>query len=789
MNIKLKKAIKDLSVNPKRTFLVIFALVLGVWGAGTVLVSYSILSKDLNDNYQGTSPLHAALYSPDFEKTDLGKIAENHQIESAEFRDFTLGRIEIEPNVWIPLWLYGVTDFTDFQLAKVFHEEGAKTPKEGTLLIERDSRKISDINTGSNVKIRIGNDIKSVPVSGIAFDPAQAPAKQDMFIYAYTDQNTFNQITGLPVDKRLIVRFKNVESAEDVERATNRLSDELKKSGIIVSEIEIPVFNEHPHQWQLNTLLFLIGSIGLLAFVMGAVLVTQLMKSIMASQIRQVGVMKAIGASRFKVFEVYVSMLLIIGIAAGIIAIPLAVMTGKAFNGFVAGQLNFNILTTSVPVIVYIVLIVSSLLLPVLLSMPALLKGTRISVKEALNDYGISTNTETGKPILSKAIKLPELTLLAIRNSQRNMKRLSVTILTMALGVAIFSTGFNVRQSLWNLLSGYDEELKYDIQIALKNPVPENEVVPLFAGLPNLKSTESWVGGQSEGKIKMIASDKGAVVVAMPYDTEKMKLNIVKASPLTVSEQFDVVMNTSAWMLYGKPSVGSNVNISIDGKSVPAVLSGIAKQYEKPRLYFDLEQYNKRFNPDGLVNTLVFTASDNQYNKVLEMKKNIEQVLASSDLDVSYVMSQAERVKIIYDHLNIILSTIVLLSFLVLVVSAIGMASATGISIMERTREIGIMRAIGATPKKIYTLFVNEGAITSVLSIILGLMLAYPLSMVASSFFGRLMLGEDATLEYAFSHLGFVVTLIITLSFGWIASKVPARSAIKISTYKALSYE
>jgi putative ABC transport system permease protein len=84
-------------------------------------------------------------------------------------------------------------------------------------------------------------------------------------------------------------------------------------------------------------------------------------------------------------------------------------------------------------------------------------------------------------------------------------------------------------------------------------------------------------------------------------------------------------------------------------------------------------------------------------------------------------MSQAERVKVIYDHLNIILTTIVFLALTVLVVSALGMASATGINIMERTREIGVLRAIGATPEMIYKLFVAEGMITSVASVFLGL--------------------------------------------------------------------
>jgi putative ABC transport system permease protein len=163
--------------------------------------------------------------------------------------------------------------------------------------------------------------------------------------------------------------------------------------------------------------------------------------------------------------------------------------------------------------------------------------------------------------------------------------------------------------------------------------------------------------------------------------------------------------------------------------------------------------------------------------------------IAPSDLNILYVISEAERAKIIYDHLNIILTMIAFLALLVLVVSALGMASATGINIMERTREIGVLRAIGATPSKIYSLFVTEGMVVSVVSIVLGLLLAWPLSVVASSFFGYLILGGGLALDFAFSTTGFAVTLIVTLAFGWLASRIPARKAVTVSTREAIAYE
>ena len=74
-------------------------------------------------------------------------------------------------------------------------------------------------------------------------------------------------------------------------------------------------------------------------------------------------------------------------------------------------------------------------------------------------------------------------------------------------------------------------------------------------------------------------------------------------------------------------------------------------------------------------------------------------------------------------------------------------------------------------------------------SILLGIIISYPLSKVAAVFFGNLMLEEEAVLQYAFSPLGFCVTLVVTITSGWLASRIPARNAVRTTTREALIYE
>ena len=791
MNIKLKKVVSDLRINPGRIILVIFALIIGPWGAGSILVSYTILSRDLNENFTRTNPLHAAITSRDFNRLDLAALRNRPEIEKAEFRDFATLRVETHPNEWIPLWLFGVEAFRNFNLARIFEQKGNNgppiVPADGAMLVERDGLRFSDLKAGSSARVRAGGRVVEVPVSGIGFDPAQSPGTQDHLIYAYVSKKTYSDITGEPAHQRLIIRFKNVKTKQDVETAANGLVDYLTTLGISVDTVKRPKFMEHPHQWQMNTLLFMEGSIGFLAFFLGAVLVSQLMAAILARQIRQIGILKAIGASRYQVFQIYLAMVLVLGAISGAIAIPLAIKSGYGYAYFVADILNFEVLTTSLPHQLYWYLIAASLLLPVVLSLPAILKGARISVREALGDYGIQRDAGAEKPgILNKA-PLSRNLVLAFENTLRRKKRLAITIAAMALGVALFNTGFNVQQSLKDLLLDVNNSMKHDAQVVLINQISKEEALNYFSGIDNISRIETWNGGRGAMQNMIVSTDAGVGIIALPCNSDLLAFRSTKGRWLSGSSEPEIVMNQEAAALYDYPAIGSYHTLSVRGNHLKAKLVGIVEELEKPKLYIDKEQYDAFANPKHYINSLMFVAKDKSYEKVLALKKEIEKAIEPTNLQVLYVMMQAERVKIIYDHLKIIFVTIVFFALLVLVVSAIGMASATSINIMERAREIGVLRAIGATPKIIYSLFIAEGMIVSVISIALGLLLSWPLSIVASKFFGDLML--EVALRYSFSGSGFVVTLSATLIFGWLASRIPAQKAVAVSTREALAYE
>ncbi len=808
MNLRFLKIFRDLKNNKARSSLVVFALVIGLWGVGTLLVSSTILRHDIYFAYSNTKPPHVILNSNAFKQLNLEEFRRRPEIESAEFRDLSLLRVEVQPGEWIPLWLFGVENFQAPQLALIFAQQGPNAPREGSIFIERDGLHISKLQAGGEARIQSAGKIFSLPISGISYDPAQAPATQDHFIYAYSDLKTYSRITSAATHQRLIVRLRDVHSKSDVERLGKMMAKDLSNQNIHISTIQIPKFNEHPHQWQLNTLLLLQGTIGFLALFLGGVLVSQLMSSILARQIRQIGIMKALGASNTDVLSIYLLMIFSFGLASSLIAIPLAKISGMAFARFVADKLNFDIVTTHLPSSLYLLLFFMGLILPLLLSLPALLGGVRVSVLQALYKQDIPsqerplTNTIARwlrplTPLLrrihaqtnSHKDTLPTALTLGIRNTFRQKRRLTVTIAAMALGVAIFATGFNVRQSLWNLLADVSEGMRHDVQVVLKFPRERDQALASFRNISNLQRIEVWNGGKGELQNQIVSTDDGVGMVALPFDTDLAHYRIEEGRWIEDADNTEVVMNMGAVEIYGNPKIGDRLTINRSGKSLLVTLVGKIWELDKPKIYIDLKRYDDAFNPNHLVNSLMFVGTSGDHASVANLKTQIEKRIADSDLDVLYVMSRYERVQVVYAHLNIILTTIVFLASVVLLVGALGMASAMGINIMERTREIGVLRAVGANHDDIQTIFVVEGVVVSLFSVALGLLLAYPLGQIAAPFFGHLMLGEGAVLRPAFSWPGLATTILITTSFGVLASFIPARSALQVSTKESIAYE
>jgi putative ABC transport system permease protein len=126
------------------------------------------------------------------------------------------------------------------------------------------------------------------------------------------------------------------------------------------------------------------------------------------------------------------------------------------------------------------------------------------------------------------------------------------------------------------------------------------------------------------------------------------------------------------------------------------------------------------------------------------------------------------------------------LAVIVALVGGIGLMGSLSISVVERTREIGVMRAIGARSRTIMGMFMMEGVLQGLLSWLIAALLSFILFRPLANALGHAMFG--ANLDYHYNFNAVLIWLIIILIISTLASIVPARSATRISVRESLAY-
>ena len=112
---------------------------------------------------------------------------------------------------------------------------------------------------------------------------------------------------------------------------------------------------------------------------------------------------------------------------------------------------------------------------------------------------------------------------------------------------------------------------------------------------------------------------------------------------------------------------------------------------------------------------------------------------------------------------------------------------AMSINVLERAREIGVLRAIGAPNRGVAQVFIVEGVAIGVLSWMFGAALALPLGRLLSDTVGLPLMG--APLSFSFSTLGVWIWLGVVVVLSALASAIPAHNASRLTVREVLAYE
>jgi putative ABC transport system permease protein len=154
--------------------------------------------------------------------------------------------------------------------------------------------------------------------------------------------------------------------------------------------------------------------------------------------------------------------------------------------------------------------------------------------------------------------------------------------------------------------------------------------------------------------------------------------------------------------------------------------------------------------------------------------------VASTELGVDFVTSQKATT-------DILVYFMLVMAVLIAIVGGLGLMGTMSINVLERTREIGVMRAIGASNLDIQSIVIVEGLVIGLISWAISIFLSFPITNVLCIGVGMAVLTAPMPAVYGLS--GIVVWLLFTIGLATVASALPARRASRLTVRDTLAYE
>ncbi|MPM52878.1 hypothetical protein SDC9_99642 [bioreactor metagenome] len=504
--------------------------------------------------------------------------------------------------------------------------------------------------------------------------------------------------------------------------------------------------------------------------------------------------MKSIGGTRRQIMAIYLVLISIFGVLAFFLTLPVASFMSDRLLSFLSDQINFTYFGYRTNWVVLIIQIFLALIVPIGAAYVPILRGTNLSVQEALS--GIQQQIPTSESFVDRLIArlkgLSRPTLIALRNVFRNKGRLILTLVTLSLGGAVFISVFSVRVSFNSYIDALSRYFLADINIALSNPERVQKIENMLYANPEVGSIEAWSGARAS-----ILNEDGSVgdnvnFTAVPNGSQFINPIMVEGRWLDPRDENAIALDDQFQSRFPDLKVGDTITLKVNDKDTDFVVVGffqLAGKLGGYAAYVNMDYFNTL---PGQVQNLasVYRVNAKDSLNAAEQKqfaKAVQSELEASNIEVSSITTANRITESSTDGFNILTTILLVLAILIALVGSIGLTGTMSMNIMERTREIGIMRSIGASDQVLTRMVLIEGLIIGWLSWILGAILSFPISTLMSNGITRALFGAPS--GFGFSITGYVIWFVVVSILSVLSSLTPARSATRLTIREVLSYE
>ena len=356
-----------------------------------------------------------------------------------------------------------------------------------------------------------------------------------------------------------------------------------------------------------------------------------------------------------------------------------------------------------------------------------------------------------------------------------------------------------------NTLDHMFGQRKFDLSVSLANVYLGEMVEKAVSNTPGIKRYEGWFTAEAsvlDHEASTVQADPHAnggmhgggdssevnrfAIVALPPDTQLLEFEIIEGRKLTTQDTNAIVINNALAGREPKMHVGDDVRLRIGPLEETWHVVGITREAFSPGVgYIPLGAMQLRH--PGMTNSLRLALEKSDSDSIGKVKEDLERNLEQAGMRARGGSSKADSRFGFDQHMLMIYVFLIVMSAIVGGVGGLGLMTTMSLNVLERRREMGVMRALGATPRIVWLMIVAEGIVIGLLSWTIAALLAWPISKAIGNFLVQVMFRSG--LDFTFEPLGLVIWLVVSIALSGVASFLPAWRASRTTVRETLAYE
>jgi len=790
-----RKVLADLSESRSRTLLVVASIAVGVFAIGMIVGAYGVLSQDINLSFAAVQPANIEISTDPFHE-DLVRIVERVPgVTDAEGRTSLGARARrADDPVWQSLSLVA-TDLSHLGINQLSPIEGTTVPGGGEMVVSQNFMTDTGFAVGDEVLLELPDGSKhSLHVAGLVTDQGTVKEGPQSGANGYITLQTLKRLGQGDAFDQLYVRVQQGGDLAAIQDVAGRVEDRLEHNQLTVYRTDTRVSDEHPMETTILAVLGVLGALGILVMLLSSALIINTLNALLSQQMRQIGIMKLVGARSPQILGMYLILICAYAMIALGIALPTGALAGYAFAEFIASLMGAELQGFRIVPVAVVLQVLIAFLVPLAAGFFPVRRGAETNVRRAIaNDRRVEGSDGVGwMNRVSRWVHwISRPILLSIRNTFRQRGRLALTQFTLTVAGAVFIGVFNVRASMANLMGQLMQHFMGDVTVAFGRAYPMARIEQVLLPLPGLESLEGWGGAG----VEIVDSGDEVItnlsVIAPPAQTQLLDPDIVAGRWLQAGEREAIVVSDTIYEYFPDLVPGESLRVKVPGHSVVdwtvvgvfrfVAMSGDAIAYA------DFDYIADLFNLPAQAGSYRITTTDHTLAGQRAISRTIDSTLSDRGFEVRSVEAGKAVQEEAGKGIDILVIFLLIMALLTAFVGSIGLTGTMGMNVLERTREIGVLRAIGAVDREIMKSVVTEGVMIALITWVLAVGVSVPVSYALLGIIGEAMMGSS--IKLALTAEGVVIWLAVVVLLAVVASILPARNAAQLTIREVLAYE